>query len=265
MDFTLFTFTNLELKKILKKKSIYILFAVLVIFQLSMALVKYSANNEVFSHTGFQVSVFSLKAALQFIVLIILVISLISISNEVAFGTFKLLLTNSITRRNLILGKFFSIFFLSLIVFLISSLVGLILGNYLGGLTDLKEGNYMVYSSSLLLKYYLSASFLTMISLSPIIAFGILVSVLVRNPGTSVGMGMITYFAAQFISEFHSIKSSWFSYYVFSHLSNLYKISEGLTLKLLPDAHHFIINSLGYTLIFILTSIYIFNRKDLWN
>jgi len=183
----------------------------------------------------------------------------------VSYGTIKIMLSNSVLRQDVVLSKFLAVCLLSWILVVTVGVVGLVLGGFSAGMSDLKEGEYIIFSSFFLLKNYFYTIILTLLSLPPLVAYSILFSAVIRNPGASVGFGIAIYFLLQVFSESYSIEEYSFTYYIFRPVGEYYRIAHGELHNLLTDLIHLIVSSSFYVVIFIVLAVYLVKRIDFWD
>ena len=258
------TIINVELEKILRKKLASGMFLSVLFFEAAAAFVRYHLNTQGPSApTGFQLSAFSIKTALQLFSLVCLIISAISVSEETGSGTIKHLLVRNVRRSHLILAKFISLSIIGITMVLLVNSLGLILGEIFRGLSDLKEAEYLVYSAR---KLFLNFGAGMMLTLPPVIAltaFGIFISTIVRESGWAVGCSIITLFLFQLLSQFDEIQHLVFTHYFFLPIHNIVKLTEGIPINWKADSAMIIAGSLIYAAIFVGLSMVSLNRKDL--
>lgn len=260
----IYTITKIELTKLFHKKPAVWMIISVCIFQVIATIIHYnlkSKNIEI--PTGYQFTAFSFKTALQLMTLIILVISTVSMSEEMSSGTIKTILARHIRRMDLIWGKFFSILIISFGLILIMHVIGVILGEIMGGLVPLKEGEYLVYSAKKLFSNSVIGSLLTLPPIIALVSFGLFISTAVKESGWSVGTGIIALFLLQILSQFENIQKYLFSHYLFLPINNVVRLTQGIFIDWSDDVYRIIGVSIIYATIFMVASIIIFNKKDI--
>ncbi len=258
------TVTKVELEKIFRKRLASWMFVSVLVFQIVATFLSYGlrAKSAVIP-TGFQLSAFSIKTALQMLSLIFLVLSTISISEEVSSGTVKILLARSIKRSQFILGKFLSLICISVVLIVLVNFIGLILGESMCGLGALKEGAYLVYSSNRLLVNFGISMLLTIPPAIALVSFGLLISVMVKESGWAVGSGIIILFVLQILSQIDPVQKFLFTYYLFLPANNIVSLSEGIFIDWMGEIYQIIGVSSAYIIAFISLSIVVFKKKDI--
>ena len=259
------TITSVELEKLVRKKSSIILLSLVIIFQILLAVAGYKFRmKEMELGTGFQVTAFSMQFVLQGMTLFVLAMASISLSRELSSGTVKTVLARNIKRRDLIIGKFSALFFSSILALVLIYFVGLLLGQFFGGLIPLKDGNYLLCSAgSLTLGYFISL-LLFIPPLAALISFGIFISVIIRGAGGAVGTGIISFFFLQMLSQVDQIDKYFFTKYLKLPIDSYAKMTEGIFLTQKSSIYWSIGVSISCTLVFLGLSIVIFCKKDIW-
>jgi ABC-2 type transport system permease protein len=257
---------KIELEKVFHKRSaIGIALAVFAI-QIGAAFFEHSArlaNDDL--GTGFQVAVFSLKICLQLLALIVLAYSSMTLSEEIATGTAKNILVRDVKRRNFILGKFIALVCLSTGLVVFYHLISLALGHFLGGLTAIKEGDYLLFSASELSTAFFGGMGLTVIAMIALIAFGCFISILIKGSGGAVATAIVIYFFMQILSQMNLFQKYLFTKYLFLPIDNMAKLVEGIYVDWARYAWWTIGVSFASILVFLALSIIIFNRRDVWH
>lgn len=259
------TITWVEFEKIVRRKFSIILLVLLILFQIALAVGGYQIkmkNMEL--GTGFQVSAFSIQFVLQIMTLIILAMSSISLAGEISSGTVKTVLARNIKRRDFIIGKFTALFFTSVMVLLLIYLLGLVAGQFSGGLVSLKDGDYLMCSAGRLAGSYFISFVLFIPPLVALISFGIFISVIVRGAGGAVGTGIISFLVLQMLSQLDRIDKYLFTRYLTLPMDNFSKLTEGIFLSQKSSVYWNLGVSTTYTAIFLSLSVLIFCKKDLW-
>lgn len=259
------TITSVEFEKIARKKSSLIIVALVILFQIVLAVAGYKMRmKEMELGTGFQVAAFSIQFVLQILTLVVLAISSISLSRELSSGTVKTVLARNINRRDLIIGKFVALFLSGFLVLLLTYILGLLAGKVFGGLVALKDGNYLLCSAGSLTWGYFASLLLVIPPLTTLISFGILISVLVRGAGGAVGTGIISFFFLQMLSQVDQIDKYCFTKYLKLPIDSYYKMTEGIFLTQKSSIYWNLGVSSICTLIFLGLAIGIFCKKDIW-
>lgn len=248
-----------------KRSTVCIIFTILAI-QIAAAFFEHStrlADDDL--GTGFQVTAFSLKICLQLLALIILSLSSMTLSEEIATGTAKIILIRGVKRRDFILGKFIALVCLSTVLVVFYHLFGLILGYFLGGLAAIKEGSFILFTATDLAKGYAGGMLLTLCATIALVALGCFVSILIRGSGGAVGTGIVIYFFMQILSQIDMFQKYLFTRYLFLPIDNMAKLAEGIYVDWTRYAWWTIGVSSCSVLIFLMLSIIIFNRRDVWH
>jgi ABC-type transport system involved in multi-copper enzyme maturation permease subunit len=257
---------KIELEKITHKRSVlWIVLAVLAI-QIGAGFFEHSArlaNDDL--GTGFQVTTFSLKICLQLLALIVLAYSSMSLSEEIATGTAKIILVRDVKRRNFILGKFIALVCLSTTIVVICHLISLALGHFFGGLVAIKEGDYLLFSASELSQAFFGGMGLTVVAFFALIAFGCFISILIKGSGGAVATAIVIYFLMQILSQMNLFQKYFFTRYLLLPVDNMARLVEGIYVDWARYAWWTIGVSAASVLVFLALGIFIFNKRDVWD
>ena len=257
---------KIELEKIIRKRSVlWIVLAVLAI-QIGAGFFEHSArlaNDDL--GTGFQVTVFSLKICLQLLALIILAYSSMTLSEEIATGTAKMILVRDVKRRNFILGKFIALACLSTVLVVFYHLVSLVLGYFFGGLMAIKEGDYLLFSASELSTAFFGGMGLTVVAMIALVAFGCFVSILIKGSGGAVATAIVIYFFMQILSQMNLIQKYLFTRYLLLPVDNMARLVEGIYVDWARYVWWAVGVSAVSVVVFLTLSIVIFNKRDVWH
>ncbi len=257
---------RIELEKVFHKRSaLWIALAIFAI-QIAAAFFEHSArlaNDDL--GTGFQVTIFSLKICLQLLALIVLAYSSMTLSEEIATGTAKIILVRDVKRRNFILGKFIALVCLSTGLIVFYHFISLVLGHFLGGLTAIKEGDFLLFSASELSTAFFGGMALTVIAMIALIAFGCFISILIKGSGGAVATAIIIYFFLQILSQMNLFQKYLFTKYLFLPIDNMAKLVEGIYVDWARYAGWTIGVSAASILVFLTLSIIVFNKRDVWH
>lgn len=260
------TLIKIELEKIIRKRSA--IWIPLIILAIAIAAAYFEHSTRLASDdlgTGFQVAVFSIKISLQLLALILLALSSMTLSEEIATGTAKLILVRGVKRRNLIMGKFIALVLISTGLVVFYHLVGLLLGHFLGGLVAIKEEAFLLFSAADLFKGFFGGMALSLVSMIALIALGCFVSILIKGSGGAVGTGLVIYFFMQILSQIDLFQKYLFTRYLFLPIDNMEKLAEGIYVDWARYAWWTIGVSAASVLVFLALSIIIFNRRDVWH
>jgi len=257
---------KVELEKIIRKRSALWIALIILVIQVAAAFFEHSArlaNDDL--GTGFQVTIFSLKICLQLLALIVLAFSSMTLSEEIATGTAKIILVRDVKRRDFILGKFIALICVSAVLVVFYHLIGLLLGYFLGGLEAIKEGDYLLFSASELSAAFFGGMALTLFAMIALIAFGCFISILIKGSGGAVSTAIVIYFFMQILSQMNLFQKYLFTRYLFLPIDNMAKLVDGIYVDWARYAGWTIGISSCSVLIFITLGIIVFNKRDVWN
>lgn len=256
----------IELEKMIRKRSTFLIALIIVAVQIGAAFFEHStrmANDDL--GTGFQVTAFSLKISLQLLALIILTLSSMTLSEEIATGTAKIILVRDVSRQDFILGKFIAMVCVSLILVVLYHFVGLILGHFLGGLVAIKEGEFVLFTAMDLTRSFFGGMLLTLWAMIALVALGCFVSILVKGSGGAVGTGIVIYFFMQILSQFDTFQKYLFTRYLFLPIDNMARMAEGIYMDWARHIWWAIGVSFCTAIVFLISSILIFRKRDVWH
>ncbi|RJP37860.1 MAG: hypothetical protein C4548_13910 [Desulfobacteraceae bacterium] len=254
-----------ELEKMVRKRTTLWIALIVLAIQIAAAFFEHStrlANDDL--GTGFQVTVFSLKISLQLLALILLALSSMTLSEEIATGTAKMILARGVKRRDFILGKFIALVCISIVLVVFYHLIGLLLGHFLGGLTAIREGDYILFTARELARGFSGGMLLTLCATIALVALGCFVSILIKGSGGAVGTGIVIYFFMQILSQMDLFQKYLFTRYLFLPIDNMTRMAEGIYVDWARHAWWTMGVSSGSVLIFLVLSIIIFNKQDVW-
>lgn len=183
---------------------------------------------------------------------------------EYTFGTIKMLLIRPITRKKLLLAKYFSLLILSIFLYLFTILLLSVTGFLIYGVDTLhfktlKILNGQIIEQNILIeiaKHYIF-SFLI---LSAYTALALMISIIFKSNTASLVTTLIIFTLGGTISSYFSNKSwSKFLFFRNTDLSS-FGINQEVTANISPMFSTFIV--LIYTLIVITLSILFFNKRD---
>ena len=257
---------KIELEKMIHKRSVLWIALIILAIQIAAAFFDHSArlaNDDL--GTGFQVTVFSLKICLQLVALILLAFSSMTLSEEIATGTAKIILVRGVKRCHFILGKFIALVLVSTVLVVFYHLIGLVLGHFLGGLVAIKEGEFLLFSATDLFKGFFGGMLLSLVSMIALVSLGCFVSILIKGSGGAVATGIVIYFFMQILSQIGLFQKYLFTKYLFLPIDNMTKLAEGIYVDWARYAGWTIGVSAGSVLVFLMLSIVIFNKRDVWH
>jgi len=180
------------------------------------------------------------------------------VSNEYRFGTFKSYLTKPVKRWKIIISKFLYLIILSIFYIVLTLIFYIILFLFSNKINNLNEIiiNYFIYSVPILF----------------MISFSIFLSTIINKNNFALAISILTITCSTLLSQaLFGLKINFIEYTflpyldfsIFLDISNikLMNIELGLHLSIING----IIILLFYTLFFIISSIIIFNKKDITN
>jgi ABC-2 type transport system permease protein len=256
---------KIELEKMLRKRSIIWIALIVLAIQIAAGFFEHStrlADDDL--GTGFQVTAFSLKICLQLLALIILALASMTLSEEIATGTAKIVLIRNVKRRDFILGKFIALVLVSTALVMFYHLAGLVLGYFLGGLSAITEGQFILFAATELYRAFFGGMFLTICAMAALAAMGCFVSILIKGSGGAVGTGLVIYFFMQILSQINLFQKYLFTRYLFLPIDNMDRLAEGIYVDWAGHFWWTLGVSSGSVLVFLLLSVLIFSKRDVW-
>jgi len=178
-----------------------------------------SSNDSV---NAYDYSYFVLKI-FSFVIIIYAIMSAChSIAGEIKDGTMRYLAIRPVNRTQLLLGKWFAIMYMSLILIIFSAIISLCVGGAVYGfagnnILTIFNGNWAITLHPLLMiGIYLISMFLELVVYS---ALAMLLSTLFRSDLLSMTLMMMLYLINILLPMFVQGSNTWLAFYPFSHLS----------------------------------------------
>ncbi len=255
---------TMEMEKHFHKQSVFFVVGFMFLVQIGSALLYYGLiSDQTQVLNGFQVTTFSIRISLHILALILLINASNTISEEIYSGTALNILIRFYHRRDFLFGKFIFLFFSALALMASMLIVGFILGHILGGLHPLQEGEYLIYSSGTLFVNIIISMAFVVLPFTTLIALGLFISVVVKNPGAAVGTGIVTYLVFYMLSQIEQMQDKIFTYYLSLSVDKISRMTEGIYIDWETEMLKSICIPIIYCMLFIFGGIYIFNKKDI--
>lgn len=235
-----------------KLKKLNTLKVILIVYAILLPLIFYSLSLTIGYDMLFDNHIYQFPKVYHYVTyissffnLLIGVIIVVFTCNEIKYRTQRQNLIDGLSKRELILSKFYVVLGLSFLITFYTFLISLIFG-FVNGSTDIFDGiRYIGYYQISTFGYFIFAFFL---------------SNLLKNPALSI----VFYLLSTFLEGMTGlIAKEYAQFFPLSTLSNL------IPMPILPDGFQYALNEgqtallgLGYALVFMLFSYYILTKRD---
>ena len=253
------TLIKQECFKLYKKKSTFIIPIIVILLMVVQAIISKNYD-DVFSPQSSIESAFS--GFSWFIFLLIIQASTI-ISMEFYHGTIKNLLYRKYTRTNIIISKIITLVIFSLLYFIISIIVGIILWSIFFNDINLLESKGDELS---LLSKMLLTGLGTYVGTWLVLSVTLLISCAMKSPGVSIAVGIVFYFATSILSGILTIivdKWEWLKWNPISMMNIMVQIIDKEMKKFTKlELHELFIGNIVYIIIFLILVVFVFKKKN---
>ncbi|MDK9844807.1 ABC transporter permease [Staphylococcus equorum] len=254
------TLVKQELFKMFKKKSSIIIPILIFILMIGLAILSKSYPDIMGSQSLFKQG-FSSFSWLFF--LMIIQASTI-ITMEFHYGTIKNLLYRNYSRTSIIISKFMALFIYSLIIFVISMIITIIIN-----LTMFSDVNILKQTGDnlSLLQEMLLTGLGSYVGMWLLLSLTLLISCIFKSPGVSIAIGIIFYFAISIVSGilFALINQwEWLKWLPINMLNLSSQIIDNDMMKSFTklELHELFIGNIVYIVIFLVLVIFVFKKKN---
>ena len=253
------TLIKQECFKLCKKKSTFIIPIIIILLMVIQAIIS-KKYDDIFSPQSSIESAFS--GFSWFIFLLIIQASTI-ISMEFYHGTIKNLLYRKYTRTNIIISKIITLVIFSLLYFIISIIVGIILWSIFFNDINLLESKGDELS---LLSKMLLTGLGTYVGTWLVLSVTLLISCAMKSPGVSIAVGIVFYFATSILSGILTIvvdKWEWLKWNPISMMNIMVQIVDKNMKKFTKlELHELFIGNIVYIIIFLIIVVFVFKKKN---
>ncbi|MBM7567345.1 ABC transporter permease [Paenibacillus sacheonensis] len=252
-----------ENMKIYRRIGTWIMFAIILVIVVVVSILSkvfddngtgslWSVMNNIESFTYLLITIFTV------------VVSAESVAGEFSSGTIKLLLIRPWSRSKILLSKYIALLQFALTLSIVMLISSFVLNLVLFGYGDAKTANEAlgVANNSGPFSYMLQVYVLDYIGLIMIVTLSFMLSTLFRSGGLAIGLSMFIYFFGIIASGLLSMLDyAWVDYLLFLHLNlKQYLGSEEITHNLTMGFSLSVL--VGYYLLFVAITWYVFNRRD---
>ena len=253
------TLIKQECFKLCKKKSTFIIPIIIILLMVIQAIIS-KKYDDIFSPQSSIESAFS--GFSWFIFLLIIQASTI-ISMEFYHGTIKNLLYRKYTRTNIIISKIITLVIFSLLYFIISIIVGIILWSIFFNDINLLESKGDELS---LLSKMLLTGLGTYVGTWLVLSVTLLISCAMKSPGVSIAVGIVFYFATSILSGILTIivgKWEWLKWNPISMMNIMVQIIDKEMKKFTKlELHELFIGNIVYIIICLILVVFVFKKKN---
>lgn len=212
---------------------------------------------------GFNFSGSLIYSIYGFIIFFTIIITSASVSSEYQNRTLHSLLVKKVKRKDIILSKSVGLFTFFLFTFLVIVILSLAWGVLTFDTGDITEKGYVIHSFFSLLTNYILTLFFMIFPLMAIVCLSIFFSVLFKNSLLAIILNLLLNFITYIMVELEIIKEFLLINYLYYPLDVFHRYAQGLSPKWSPGIWFMIIACVSYSVIFLLLSIKIFNKKEL--
>lgn len=298
MLFRLIKLVGVEFSKLRHQRLCYIALGFIILTVVLSVLVAPGESAEIAETTrsgGFAPFSRACLNGLQLGAIFLLIFSSMTIASESSTGTLRMILTKPFRRGEFILTKLIVLIILTLGIMLLVGLLTFILvgqfygfGNVIEPSLSPDEAPYEYVTKTVMLRYSIYSLILTLLPLIAIALFGLFISTLIENVGVAVGLSILVYLLLDYLI---GGLAEWMAPYLFNHYNTFYfSTLADLSQGILTEIWHFqaidtvlglkdtktplittakqwviiksIIIPIGYSILFLITSLIIFRRKD---
>ncbi|NDR17380.1 ABC transporter permease subunit [Staphylococcus aureus] len=253
------TLIKQECFKLYKKKSTFIIPIIIMLLMVVQAII--SKNYEdVFSPES---SIESAFGGFSWFIFLLIIQASTIISMEFYHGTIKNLLYRNYTRTSIIISKIITLVLFSLLYFIISIVVGIILWAVFFNDINLLESKGDTLS---LLSKMLLTGLGTYVGTWLVLSVTLLISCAMKSPGVSIAVGIVFYFATSIVSGILTIvvdKWEWLKWNPISMMNIMVQIIDKEMKKLTKlELHELFIGNIVYIIIFLILVVLVFKKKN---
>ncbi|MCY8005447.1 ABC transporter permease [Bacillus haynesii] len=199
------------------------------------------------------------------ITLFIIIISSSIVSQEYSWGTIKLVLMRPVKRWVVLLSKYISVIYNSLVLFVVLILISFFIGSIIFGFNDTslryvyaKQGDINDVSIFTHFIQYIGSK---LVGIIVITAFAFMLSTILRNNAVAIALSIFIQFSGSVISDVLISFDNNFTKYIFFINMDLYQYVEGSPPEGMTLGFSIVVLFI-YLLIFIGISTAIFERRD---
>lgn len=254
------TLIKQECFKLYKKKSTFIIPIIIMLLMIVQAIISKNYDDVISP----QASIESAFSGFSWFIFLLIIQASTIISMEFYHGTIKNLLYRKYTRASIIISKIITLVIFSLLYFIISIVVGIILWAVFFNDINLLErkGDELSLLSKMLL-----TGVGTYVGTWLVLSVTLLISCAMKSPGVSIAVGIVFYFATSILSGILTIvvdKWEWLKWNPISMMNIMVQIIDKnmKTFTKLELRELFIGNSI-YIIIFLILVVFVFKKKNI--
>lgn len=224
---------------------------------------EYIFSGEIHSGVGYLFVLYSAQTALSFLgVILILIFSSLLITSEFSSGTLQMSLVNPVYRFEFFISKIIIGWLFSFILLFIMFFSAFIIGALRFGYRDYVEEGIKLFSKEQMFSEILLCFLVTLIPLLAFSCFGLMISVLTRNVGYSIGISVGSILFLDLIRDRFGLSPFLFQSYIETPFELVKSLTEGFPVSWKPEIY----SCLGVPLIWAIgctaIGLFIFSRKD---
>ncbi|MEB6266846.1 ABC transporter permease [Staphylococcus haemolyticus] len=254
------TLIKQECFKLFKKKSTFIIPIIIILLMFAQAIISKNYD-DVFSP---KITISSAFSGFSWFIFLLIIQASTIISMEFYHGTIKNLLYRKYTRSSIIISKIITLVIFSLIYFIITIAIAIVLWAIFFNDINLLESKGDELS---LLSKMLLTGLGTFVGTWLVLSITLLISCAMKSPGVSIAVGIVLYFATSILSSILTIvvdKWEWVKWNPISMMNIMAQIIDKRMKKITKlEIHELFIGNIVYIFIFLILVVFVFRKKNI--
>lgn len=215
---------------------------------------------------GYSFVLISTQTTLNFLgVILVLIFSSLQVTSESSAGTLQMVLVCPVKRTHFYVSKLLTGWVFSVLLLAVMTGTALFVSGLSFGYGDFTEGGIILFRKS---RIFIDMAFCYGLVLVPLLAycsFGLLVSVLAKNTGTSIGISVGGVLFLDLARERLGLSPYLFQSYIEKPFELVQSITEGFAVVWKPEIYRILGISLIWALCCAAIGLLVFKRKDYKN
>lgn len=264
MSFRLIGLTRNEMFKMFRSKLAYFFLAcstgIILLWGVSADLFLQDPSRP---GTGYYFLLTSVQTAMSFLgVILILIFGALLVSAETAAGTLQMNLVNPISRLEFLASKLIAGWLFGLLLLVSMALPALIIGGLKFGYGNYTEEGLTLFTRARIFTAILFCFLLLLIILLAFVSYSLLVSVLMANVGSAIGLSVGSVLFLDLIRDRLRISPYLFQAYIETPFDLVKSLTEGFNISWKPDIYLCIGVPFAWSVACFAAAFLIFSRKD---
>ena len=188
------------------------------------------------------------------------------VASEFSWGTIKLITIRPFKRWKLLLAKYLTTIIFSFLLIFFTILFFLLVGSYLFGYDSITEPVLLYRDGHVIekdaLQYLFESYGLKLINLLMITTLAFMISSIFRNQSVAIGISLTLLFVGGTVTSYLASKYTWTKYFLFAN-TNLEQYIDGPVMVKGMTLQFSITMLIIYYLIFVFTTWFVFNKRDI--